>query len=299
MVAESAAIVGAKRKARNESPSSSIKANHAKCASDSNVLGAIHSLILARVNHCPSEGRKDCSMNNLKTVVKVDKSKEIRDRLTVLADKATGADKSKAKEIHELACSGKRHVGLYSLSPAVCAILFLTQNGHNRDFNPIWAEELKRRMIGGLWKPNNATIGFYVDGDICDGQHRLAAAALANQFLSDYAIVFGNERDSIDTVDSPKVRDGASHAQLDGIKSASIKQTIVKGYAAYMQKVKEDGDPSFALKSASEVKSAIESNNQLLDGCIRIAEESTRNRVGPTMKVPQAATAAYIMLKNG
>jgi hypothetical protein len=70
------------------------------------------------------------------------------------------------------------------------AQLFINHNGHNRDWSPLWSQELARRMTEGLWRPNNASVGFYVDGILADGQNRSAAGALAG-FTLITPIVFG------------------------------------------------------------------------------------------------------------
>jgi hypothetical protein len=226
---------------------------------------------------------------------KIDPEMVFKEQLVSLASAANENDKALINEITGLAKSEKRLIKLFSLSPAVCASLFLHANGHNRDFSLLHAEELSRRMSSGLWKPNNATIGFYVDGEIGDGQHRLAAAAHAGYALVDYAFVFGMNRTAIDTVDSPKVRDGATHAKLDGIQEANAKQSIVKNFSAYMIRA---GQKSFALRSAGEVKAAIEENDRSLDKCIHIGAESVKGRISPVFKQTQAASLAYIMIKN-
>lgn len=219
-----------------------------------------------------------------------------KQQLAEVANAATTADKALVKEITDLAKTGKRDVKFFSLTPGACALLFSNENGHNRDFSIDTAQEYARRMTSGLWKPNNASLGFYVDGEISDGQHRLAGAALSGYQLSDYVVVFGMDRDAIDTVDSPKIRDGASHAKLDGIQDANAKQQILKSFSAYMIKA---GQSSFALRSASEIKTAIEQNDSPLDACLRMGTESVKGRVSPVFKPQQAATIAYIMLKNG
>jgi hypothetical protein len=227
---------------------------------------------------------------------RIDLDAAFREKLTLVANEATDADKALFKEIMKLAKSERRFSQLFTLSPPVCALLFLNCNGHNRDFSPQYAEELARRMAAGLWKPNNASIGFYVDGDISDGQHRLAGAVWSGFALEDYVVVFGMTRSAIDTVDSPKMRDGASHAKLDGIQDTNTKQAIVKDFAAYMVRA---GQPTFALRSASEIKLAIEENDGLLNACIRIGAESVKGRISPVFKASRAASVAYLMIRNG
>lgn len=224
---------------------------------------------------------------------------DVRSKLQVIADAATDEEKRTAQTIVDRARDGKRRLEMFDLTPAICAILFLSENGHNRDFSVGHASEFRRRMYNGMWKQNNATIGFYRDGNIADGQHRLAAAALSDCTLEQYGVVFGMSRDSIDTVDSPKVRDGASHAALDGIQAANLKQAILKAYAAYMSRTGGKEEQSFILRSATEVKTEIEENDHLLDACIRMGAESIEHRIHFMFSAKKAASLAYILVKNG
>jgi hypothetical protein len=111
---------------------------------------------------------------------KVDLGAAIKEKLAAVASTATADELALVKQIIETAKSGKRSVEMFNFTPAVCAIMFLTENGHNRDWIPELTEEYARRMNVRLWKPNNAALGFYVDGHIADGQHRMSACALAS-----------------------------------------------------------------------------------------------------------------------
>jgi hypothetical protein len=243
------------------------------------------------------EAESSFAMNEtVKEKSKVNPEETFNQKLKTIADAATASDIALVKEVQELAKAGERMTRLFSLTPAACALLFLDKNRHNRDLSIDTAQEYARRMTEGFWKPNNASIGFYVDGEISDGQHRLAGAALAGYALENYVIVFGMAREAIDTVDSPKMRDGASHAKLDGIQEAPAKQSVLKAFAAYMVRA---GQNAFALRSASEIKTAIEQNDRLLEASLRMGSESVKNRINPVFRPPQAANVAYLMLKNG
>lgn len=217
----------------------------------------------------------------------------VRGRLTEVAKEATDAEKQLVAGIQQKAKKGERAAEMLTLTPAVCALLFLNENGHNRDFKPNIAEEYARRARSGAWLSNNASIGFYADGEVADGQHRLAMSALSGFVLKDYLVVYGMQRGAIGTVDCGFARDGASHAKLDGIQEASVKQSIVKAHAAYMDRV---NGHNFKLRSPAEVRDAIERNDSTLDVCIRLGEESTRNRLKPVFDKKEAAQLAYLLI---
>jgi hypothetical protein len=229
---------------------------------------------------------------------KVTPEESIRLKIRMVAANADTEEQALAQKIIAKARDGKkkRAIDMVNITPGVAAILFMETNVRNRDFVATHAAELQRRMTAGLWKDNNATIAFTNDGSLFDGQHRLAGAALAGYTLKNYIAVFGIEKDNIDSVDCAKTRDGASHAKLDGIQSAPVKQTMVKNFAAYMKKA---GETSFALPSPAEVKAAIENDDHILERALNIGDESCRAFRTPVFKLPQAGSLAYICLKNG
>jgi hypothetical protein len=225
-------------------------------------------------------------------------AEQARAEVNVVAEGATTEEKRQCTELVERAKAGKFDAGIVSLTPAICAILFLRHNPHNRDWRVDGAKgcrEYARRMLGGQWRKNNATIGFYIDGQIEDGQHRLSGAAIAGHTL-ETAVVFGIERDAIVTVDDLAARHGSDHAKLNGIADASAKQAIVRMVAAYLIKT---GNKEAALRSESEVHDAIRANNDALNSAIDIGNGSLKNIVDPVLKAAPAQALSYLMLQVG
>lgn len=220
---------------------------------------------------------------------------EISTQIAEVAAKATESERRKVASLIAEAEGSTYRTATHALTSAMAAILFLQHNGHNRKWDARWSLELSRRMKAGQWKRNNHTIGFYADGMLEDGGHRLAALAISNMTI-ELAVVFGVDKDAIDTVDAGRRRTGADHAGLDGIVDASTKQTLVKNAANYLVKA---GEPSAALRSEVEVKQAIEENNVLLEEAIDIGERSVENINDPALNKKVAASLAYLYLKNG
>jgi hypothetical protein len=222
---------------------------------------------------------------------------EVRNQIIAVCTKASADDKKRISEIIAQAKRGEFMATVAVITPPMAAILFLEYNPHNRDWRPDGprsCREYSRRMTAGQWKKNNATVGFYCDGQIEDGQHRLSAAALAGYTL-EVTIVFGIQRDAIVTVDDGLARHGSDHAKLNGILNASVKQTIIKTAAAYLVKA---GDKDAALKSEAEIFEAIKMRDALLDEAIEIGKASGQNIVEPVLKDAAAATLTYLMLTN-
>jgi hypothetical protein len=209
--------------------------------------------------------------------VKPNVALQVRTQILEVANKATDEERDMVANIVDMARKGGFTSKVFDLTPAQCASLFINHNGHNRDWTPATAQEYARRMTAGLWKRNNATIGFYTDGNIQDGGHRLSAAALAGYKLI-ITVVFGIERDAISTVDNGKARHGSDHAKLSGIGNAVAKQRIIKGAARYLRKL---GDKDASLRSESEVHAAILANDERLEEAIQSRREPRR---GPPIR---------------
>jgi hypothetical protein len=73
-----------------------------------------------------------------------------------------------------------------------------------------------REIAAGRWKPNGETIKFTMDGVLLDGQHRLAAVALAGVGI-ETTVVWGLDPDCFDTIDSGRPRSAADMLAIQGI----------------------------------------------------------------------------------
>jgi hypothetical protein len=219
----------------------------------------------------------------------------LRAKITEIAAGAGEVDRNAVSKLVKRAENSGYSAEISTLTPGMCALLFLFHNSHNRPWSAGWSEELARRMKAGAWKQNSMSAGFYKDGLLEDGQHRLAAAAISGTTWT-IVVVFGVEQGSVDTIDGGRRRSGADHALLDGIADPSKKQAIVKTAANYFVR---SGNNAAALRSEAEVKTAIEANDALLVQAIEIGAQS-RERVGsPQLKESTASAIAYIMMKSG
>lgn len=222
-------------------------------------------------------------------------AEEVRAQLTDIAAKASDKDRADVSKLIKRAEGAAYSSDVVNLSATVCALLFLLHNSHNRPLSAGWSLELSRRMKAGAWKQNSMSAGFYKDGLLEDGQHRLAAAAISGVSWN-VVIVFGVEHGSVDTIDGGRRRSGADHALLDGIADPSKKQAIIKTAANYFVRC---GDAGAALRSEAEVKSAIEANDALLVQAIEIGEQSRENVATPRLKESITSAISYVMMKFG
>jgi hypothetical protein len=225
------------------------------------------------------------------TTTKKTLAETTRTEIAAVAARATPEHKQHVEDLLNMAKT--KTSTITHLPPEECAIIFLHHNGHNRDWHPETCHEYARRMREREWRFNNQGFGFYVDGLLEDGQHRLSGAAIAG-YTIEIQITFGITRDAIVTVDDGKPRYASDHAKLNGIVDAANKRRIVKMLASYMIKM---GEKSAALKSEAAATEAIMSNNAILDLAIDIGTNSAKRIVDPVLKPISAFAAAYLMLK--
>lgn len=74
---------------------------------------------------------------------------------------------------------GSVHACLCKLTPAIAKEI-LKRNVNNRKIRQQYIDRLTREMLSGNWTPISNGIGFDVNGNLIDGQHRLLACVKAN-----------------------------------------------------------------------------------------------------------------------
>src|SRR5262249_23896151 len=192
-------------------------------------------------------------------------------KIRAVAKSATAAEKRSVHDLISRASKSARESTVVTLTPAMCAILFLDHNPHNRDWRPATTLECARGMgLPGAWQWTNQGIGFYTDGLLEDGQHRLSGAAIAG-FNWETPCTFGVEKESIVNVDVGNKRFASDAAKLAGVNDAKTKQTIIKSAAAYLDK---SGDVPLPHRSEAEIERAIRSEDRHLDQAIEIGNHS-------------------------
>lgn len=226
---------------------------------------------------------------------------EMRKELQRVSDTATPDDRTTVSDIIAKAKSGKRLAGLFVLSPAVCAILFLHHNPHNRDWRAVSQKtntrEYARRMSAGEWQFITQSIGFYDDGAVCDGQHRLSAAALAG-FTLEVFLCFGAARGAAVAIDDIGVRTTADALALDGITRSFDKTVIIDGAFRYMRQ-RGDKEAALVLKDGTKKREVVREEDPRLDDALAIVDYICSTNAKPVLKPLQAATAAYLMMIGG
>ena len=220
---------------------------------------------------------------------------DVKHQVMTVAVKATEAERKAVNDLIARAKGADYSADVFTITPAMAALIFLEANPSNRDWQPGKTLEWARRMTAGQWRQNNQPPGFYNTGLLEDGQHRLAACALADYSWTTL-VVFGVDPGAISTVDAGARRYGSDAAKLQGVADSKFKEQIIRLSSAYLVK---RGDKSAALKSETEIAQAIKARDEQLGIAIQMAHDSEVNIVNQVLKPTMAAATAFIMLEAG
>lgn len=119
---------------------------------------------------------------------------------------------------------GKYCVERQIITPEIAKIM-LMRNSNNRKVRQLKVEAYARTIKAGLWMLTNQGIGFNIDGDLIDGQHRLLACIMANTGFETY-VTFGMEKEAQRVIDGCVPRSVPDQLQLSGTTNAKIKVAI-------------------------------------------------------------------------
>jgi hypothetical protein len=104
-------------------------------------------------------------------------------------------------------------VELKTITPEWAAQILAHNNTRNRAMSRAHVEKLANEMRRGAWKINGETIKLSPDGQLIDGQHRLAAAVKTGVSIQTL-VVEGVSFDVIATIDTRLKRRRATHPRI-------------------------------------------------------------------------------------
>lgn len=98
---------------------------------------------------------------------------------------------------------------------------WLARNTSNRNIRPLRVAQYARDMRAGAWKRTGETIKFDTNGDLLDGQHRLAAV-IESEATAPMSVTFGLDPDIKHYVDTGAARTPADALRIKGESSPAI-----------------------------------------------------------------------------
>lgn len=108
------------------------------------------------------------------------------------------------------------------MTPELAQEILSERNLNNRSIRNDRVDKYIKDIVNGNWSVINNGIGFYANGSLADGQHRLLAIAMA-MIPVDVIVVFGMEKESITAIDEGASRTTKDVANMMGISTTNQK----------------------------------------------------------------------------
>lgn len=212
--------------------------------------------------------------------------KKFDDDINAALAKTADADRLAAKDV----CTGVEQVCMKSISAAVAVILYRMHNGKNRALSIPKTRDYAAAMERGEWKTTHQGYAFDKQGNIVDGQNRLAAQALSGVTLT--MVVYRNaDRSMIDAIDLAKPRKAHEALTIAGIENAGEKERISRAAMEYAAKVAGQT----AKPTLIQVEQYVTHNDEALQVAIERGRSCLHNIAEPCLSETIAALTAYLM----
>jgi hypothetical protein len=181
------------------------------------------------------------------------------------------------------------------VTPVMASLIFKSHNGHNRDLALSKATYYAEAMSRGEWKRHHQGIAFYADGNLADGQHRLAAVIFCGK-PQIFLITTSFDDDAFDTIDIGKSRTAPDALALRGIADPGIKAAIARTTMQYEHLFQKNR--SFT-PTVIEIEQFIRANTEQFDTVIEMARTMVKNCSDPCLSESETATAALLLIRGG
>jgi hypothetical protein len=227
---------------------------------------------------------------------KVTPAQETDARLTAAYEAATDEDRQRVNDLVRRAVGAPPGADLATITPGMAAILFHDHNHQNRDWQYAKSLEYEAQLQSNNWDFTNATLGFADNGQLIDGQHRLAALALSGRTIV-FVIVLGLDIKIVEVIDTGMRRVAASAVHIlrhKDMADATIKTDIVRKADIFIAKATQKA-PVLA-NNTRKIGQAVQDNESRIEEAIGIGLEATVNIAKPTLKLRQAQVLAYVLL---
>jgi hypothetical protein len=132
----------------------------------------------------------------------------------------------------------------FQMTPELAAWILEHANGHNRKMSPGFVRRFAADIIAGLWKDNGDSIRFDWNGQLLDGQHRLAAIVESGVTLL-ATVTLGLDPAVYDTIDQGRHRDRGQVFEQAYRGTGLCNNPVVTAAVAAMVSIYEDGGRSF------------------------------------------------------
>lgn len=120
---------------------------------------------------------------------------------------------------------------IVKVSPAI-AEKMLGRNVRNRHISPRVVEKYRRAILAGEWVITGEAIKFAANGDLLDGQHRLAAVIEADKTVP-MLVIKGLPSASQDVMDTGRARTVGDQLGIGGFPDAALLAAVARNVILY------------------------------------------------------------------
>lgn len=165
------------------------------------------------------------------------------------------------------------NVEIVDITPDTAAGL-LKANVRNRNLTPKVVAAYARAMAKGDWLANGEAVKISDNGEVLDGQHRLAAVVQSGVTLRGVLLVTGLPAETQDTMDSGRKRTTADAFKIAGLSNGNVLASVTR--RAWMW---DRGNFKFA-NTESPTTTELKAMLELYPSLLRSAEIGTRTNGG-------------------
>jgi hypothetical protein len=151
------------------------------------------------------------------------------------------------------------------------AMLWLKNNVRNRPLSQLLVKNYAAAMKDGAWMLNGDAIRFNCNGDLIDGQHRLAACIKSDTPFECY-VIRGLQHEAFDTIDQGRRRSLSDVFARDGYKNYKTLAAATRWFWLYGRGFKCFGE-TLRPDKAHELIEANPSLHHAADAALRLYRE--------------------------
>ena len=118
------------------------------------------------------------------------------------------------------------------IPPKLAESILKEKNPRNRPISQSKVVGLSKELSQNKWLLNGETLKFSDERFLLDGQHRLEACVRSNTAFIAH-VIFGIDKESFQTIDIGKKRDGSDTLAVMGVPNYSSASTIIRMIIAY------------------------------------------------------------------
>lgn len=174
------------------------------------------------------------------------------------------------------------------------AALIWRDNKRNRDFAFSKAKIFAGLIERGEFVYTHQGIAFYADGQLFDGQHRIAACIMADRTIRVQSTP-NMDQHALLAIDMSKPRTAGDALQLEGIADGNAKGTTAKAVIQYERRLAN----AVADVSAMQIAEFVRTNDVILQQALDAAVSSRDKVSDAPIDKRDAAVAITLMLRGG